>query len=57
MVKEGLTNGCKKFMGLPPYNNFCNIVMGDGYFYQSLCGIYGKEQVDKEIERLQFEKI
>ena len=40
----------KKFLGLPPYNNFCNIVQGDGFFYQSLCAKYGKEKVDEKIK-------
>lgn len=40
----------KKFLGLPPYNNCCNIVQNDGFYYMSLCAKYGKEKVDEKIK-------
>lgn len=47
-----LIDDCKKFLGLAPYNNFTNIVVGDGHYLKSLYDKYGKEIVDKTIKEL-----
>lgn len=34
--KERILDDLKKLSGIPPYDDFSNIVMGDGYFAKSL---------------------
>ena len=48
-----LIDDCKKYLGLPPYNGFTNIVQGDGYFYAALCKKYGEQNVRHTIADLQ----
>ena len=43
---------CKKYLGLPPYNGWTNIVVSDFYFYKSICKKYGEDVVDKMIKML-----
>ena len=52
MFADGLTEECKKFLGLGAYNSHMNICFGDGFYLQSLYKKYGKEEVDAEIKRL-----
>ena len=52
MRADGLTDECKKFLGLGIYNSHMNICFGDGFYLQSLYKKYGKEAVDTEIKRL-----
>ena len=42
----------KKFLGVPPYDDSGNICKADPIFYQSLCSIYGKIQVQKAIKTI-----
>lgn len=50
-----LENECKKLLGLPPYNTFLNIACGDGIFYEALCEYFGKEAVEKMLDKLKKE--
>lgn len=43
---------CKKYLGLPPYNGWTNIVVSDSYFYESICKKYGEDVVAKTIKML-----
>lgn len=43
---------CKKYLGLPPYNGWTNIVVSDSYFYESICKKYGKDIVNETIKML-----
>ena len=47
-----MENDVKKFLGLPPYNNTTNIVVGDGFFLASLYRKYGREQINKTLKKL-----
>ena len=57
MFADGLTDECKKFLGLGVYNSHMNICFGDGFYLQSLYKKYGKEEVDAEIKRLRKDLI
>lgn len=41
-----ITDDCKKFLGLPPYDDYSNVVVSDPHYYQDLCNKYGKQQID-----------
>ena len=47
-----IINDCKKFLGLAPYNDWTNIVVGDGHYLNSLNNKYGKDNVDKTMREL-----
>lgn len=40
-------NELKKFYGLAPYDNFCNLCYYDEFFYYSIEKKFGKELVEK----------
>ena len=46
----------KKFLGVPPYDDYGNICKGDPIFYQSLCSIYGEKQVQEAIKIICMER-
>lgn len=48
-----LEQDCRKYLGLPPFNNFCNVCYADAFFYLDLCQRFGKTKVDEVIEQLQ----
>ena len=50
--KDECVNDCKKYLGLPPHDMYCNIVQGDFYFYKFLCTKYGAENVINTIQYL-----
>ena len=43
---------CKKYLGLPPYNDNTNICYKDGYFIHSLFEKYGKDETLKYLNKL-----
>ena len=47
-----LTNDCRKYLGLTPFDTGTNIVRGDSYFLQSLYDKYGEEKVYNELDKL-----
>jgi hypothetical protein len=48
-----LENDCKKYLGLPPYDDFgINVCYKDIYFIQSLYEKYGKDNVLKCLNEL-----
>ena len=46
---------CKKYLGLPPYNDDGNVIRSDGYFYMYLIRKYGEWEVRKTIRFLKGE--
>ena len=49
---NNVVDDCKKYLGLPPYNDWTNICVSDPYFYKSICDKYGKKSVDDTIKFL-----
>ena len=49
---NNIIDDCKKYLGLPPYDGWTNICVGDPYFYKSICDKYGKQNVDDTIKLL-----
>lgn len=50
-TKEKLIDDLKKFKGLPPYDDWSNICMGDGYFWHDIQKRYTKTEIEEtEIE-------
>lgn len=47
-----LIEDCKKYLGIAPYNTYSNIVIGDPFFYNSMCKKYGTEDVTYIIKNL-----
>ena len=47
-----LEDDLKKYLGLPPYNTFTNLVAYDAYYLNSIYVKYGKENVAKALNRL-----
>lgn len=52
-MDKQLIDDCKKFLGLPPYNTWTNVVCGDIYFRMDMVRKYGEEQVVKAIKELE----
>ena len=53
LAQNEIEDDVKKFLGLPPYHNTTNIVVGDGFFLASLYRKYGREQVNKTLKKLE----
>ncbi len=51
-MSNNLIDDCKKYLGIPPYDGWTNVCMGDVYFYKSMCDRYGKQNVDDIIKSL-----
>lgn len=51
-MNNNIINDCKKYLGLPPYNDWMNIVMDDAYFYMDMCKKYGEQNVAMAIKQL-----
>lgn len=49
---NNLEEMCRKYLGLPPFKDFCNIVMGDAFYLQSIYTRYGIKETDKMIDKL-----
>lgn len=47
-----LEDDLKKYLALPPYNTFTNLVAYDAYYLNSICIKYGRENVAKTLNRL-----
>ena len=47
-----LEDDLKKYLALPPYNTFTNLVAYDAYYLNSIYVKYGKENVVKALNRL-----
>lgn len=47
-----ITDDCKKYLGIFPYNDWTNICVGDSYFYKDICNRYGEQNVVNAIEEL-----
>lgn len=56
MNTRELEDSCRKIIGLPPYDDRMNYLIGDGYAWVGLEQKYGKEAVSKMVERLKSEK-
>jgi len=56
-MNKYLVDDLKKYLGLPPYNNSCNIDMHDSYVINSIYLKYGKEEVDKAIKQLTTDEV
>lgn len=52
MKRDNLEEQCKKYLGLPPYNEWTNICYGDGIFLFGLYNVFGKDEVTRKIEEL-----
>lgn len=55
-MSKKLINDCKKYLGLPPYDDDSNKLWGDDRFYIALCKKYGEESVDDTIQQLESEQ-
>lgn len=53
---RNIVEDCKKYLGLAPYDTDSNIVRGDGFYYNSLCSMYGESQVQNTIKALRKER-
>lgn len=53
---KALDDDMRKYLGLPPYNDWSNLVVKDSYFYTSMIQRYGKDVVDQAHLRLKQEK-
>lgn len=51
--QSALIDDCRKFLGLAPYNTYNNIVVGDPFFYNSMCKKYGDKEVAYVVKVLQ----
>ncbi len=49
---SALIEDCKKYLGLVPYNTYNSIVVGDPFFYNSMCKKYGAEDVAYVVKNL-----
>ena len=47
-----IINDCKKYLGVHPYDNWANIIVGDAYFYADMCKTYGEQNVVKTIKAI-----
>ena len=54
-MNNNIINDCKMYLGLPPYNDWMNIVMSDAYFYMDMCKKYGEQNVVMTIKQLKGE--
>lgn len=52
MDKKVLTDECKKYLGMAPFDDDGNVVKGDYYYLQSLYNKYGVQMVSNEILKL-----
>lgn len=52
MDRKVLTDECKKYLGMPPFNDTTNVVIGDYYYLESLYNKYGVKMVTDEILKL-----
>ena len=49
---NNITEDCKKYLGITPYNQVSNVCLLDIYYLESLYSKYGREKVQEEIGRL-----
>jgi hypothetical protein len=52
MDRKLLIDECKKYLGMEPFNDPTNIVVGDYYYLQSLYNKYGVQEVERAILKL-----
>ena len=55
-TKNNLTECCKKFLGIYPYDTGTNILRDDSLYYASICKTFGKSETWAECKRLLAEK-